>query len=112
MGAKVADAVVVGRDVALEVLDGTAVRVKVGFCVSDSDGADVCVGIVVDFDLLALVVSKACEEGLAAEEKVSVAKLAETEAGGDPRVRLKLIKATAAAMKSRLNPNSQRALWI
>lgn len=112
MGAKVADAVAVGRDVALEVLDGVTVRVEVGLFVGDSDGADVCVGIVIGFDPLALAVAEASEDELAVGEKDSVAKLAETEAGGDPRVRLKLIKATATAMKRRLNPNSQRAFRI
>lgn len=111
-GAKVADAVAGGRDVALEVLEGITMRVKVGFFVGVPNGDDVCVGIDIGFDLVALAVSGAGEDELAVAEKTSVAKLAETEAGGDPRVRLKLIKAIATVMKRRLNPNSQRALRI
>lgn len=78
MGTEEAEAVAAGRGVALEVLDGAEVRVKVGFFVGDSDGAVICAGVLVGLDLLALAVSEGGTNELAVGEKVSVATLAGT----------------------------------
>jgi len=111
--------VTVGPKVALEVLDGVAVRVEVGFFVGDFRGVGVCVGTFVSFDTPVVgvirageFVSVARENKLAVGEKDSVAELAGMKAGGASCVRPKLMNATVDARRRKLIPNNQRAVRI
>ncbi len=111
--------VAVGWNAMLEVLDGVGAMIDVDFFVGVLEGAGICVGIVVGFDPLVLeammagvFVSDARGSELAPGEKVSIAKLDETEAGVDSCVRPNPIKTTAEVMKRKPNPNSQRARRI
>ena len=111
--------VAVGWKVTLEVLEGFGLMVEVGFWVGDPAGFGVCVGRIAGFEPLVLeplsvgeLVSGGRENEVALGGRVSTTKLTGTGADGDPCVRLKPIKAMAAAIRRKLNPKNQRAFRI